>query len=173
MGEFLMYVAFARLALTVSALAMLTNCAAIVSGKEQELSVETNPAGANCNLERNGEFIGSVSETPGKVKITKTKHDINLSCSRRNYETAETQLDSGLDPWVFGNILIGGLIGWAIDSGIGSDNLYPEKTSLQLKTVPGAARTSRTMPPRRFGQSVPTSRIPFGSPTSPSAAPTR
>ena len=116
----------------------LSGCASIVSGTSQEIKVVTNPPGANCQFVREGSVIARVDNTPGGVTIKKTKHDITLKCNKEGYQEATYLNHSGADGATFGNIILGGGIGWAIDSASGSDNKYDGVVNLSLVPNGGA-----------------------------------
>jgi hypothetical protein len=116
----------------------LSGCASIVSGTSQEIKVVTNPAGANCQFVREGSVIASVNNTPGGVTIKKTKHDITLKCNKEGYQEATYLNHSGADGATFGNIILGGGIGWAIDSASGSDNKYTGEVNVSLVPIMAA-----------------------------------
>ena len=116
-------------------------CATVIEGTSQEIFVNTNPQGAECSLNRVKDskskevVIGRVSPTPGKVKIDKTKYDITIICDKQGYQQA-TYLDhSGAAGATVGNIILGGGIGWAIDSAAGSDNKYDTPVNITLVPV--------------------------------------
>ena len=96
--------------------ALLSSCATIVSGGSPKITID-----------------GNISEP---VTITTTKRtypNVNLPCvvkvkrhklnGQRIYVQSETTrykdviLEKSTNGWAFGNILIGGLIGWGIDLG--------------------------------------------------------
>lgn len=114
------------------AVAFLAGCASIIDGTSQEIVVNTNPPGANCLLEREGSPIARVSETPGGTVVKKTKHDITVTCSKDGYEDATFLNHSGVEGATFGNIVLGGGIGWAIDSASGADNKYTSPVNISL-----------------------------------------
>jgi hypothetical protein len=66
----------------------LGGCASIVEGTSQEITINTNPAGASCVLMREGQPIGSVNPTPGTVLIKKTKYDLTIVCDRSGFDQA-------------------------------------------------------------------------------------
>lgn len=115
----------------VAALVAVTGCSTIVEGTSQTLSFNTDPSGATCSLVRNGATIGKVV-TPGAVRIDRTKHGIDVTCSLDGYEPGTTHLKSHASAATFGNIIAGGGIGWAIDSAAGADNKYDEATFITL-----------------------------------------
>jgi len=121
-----------------TALAALTlgGCATITTGSGQSLTVLTDPAGAECKLDRKGQTLAVVNPTPGTVQIDKSKDAITIRCTKDGFmETAGT-LDSEFQGMTFGNIIFGGIIGVAVDAGSGAMNEYP--SSLTLTMVPEA-----------------------------------
>lgn len=111
---------------------VLGACSSIVEGTSQQISVVTNPPGAACKLHRNGEIIGVVNPTPGGVLIKKTKHHIEFVCDKEGYQEARYLNKSGIQEATFGNILLGGGVGWIIDSASGADNKYEEAVNITL-----------------------------------------
>ncbi len=113
-------------------LALFAGCSSIVEGRHQSITINTNPAKADCVLNRQGVPIGEISSTPGSVLIEKTKHDITIVCNKQGYETATYLNHSGAAAATFGNIILGGGIGWAVDSATGSDNKYDTPVNITL-----------------------------------------
>ncbi|MEQ9144290.1 MAG: hypothetical protein RLO08_08030 [Parvibaculaceae bacterium] len=104
--------------------AVLGGCSSIVEGTSQEILVNTDPSGAKCVFEREGRPISQVDPTPGTARIDKTKHDILITCSKEGYEDASFLNKSDVAAMTAGNIILGGGIGWIIDSASGADNKY-------------------------------------------------
>lgn len=121
--------------ITVSSLLMLTACASIVEGTHQDITINTNPPGAECALVREGKQIAQVNKTPGSVNIKKTKHDITVICNREGYQQTTYLNHSGAAGATFGNIVLGGGIGWAVDSARGADNKYDSPVNMTLLPV--------------------------------------
>jgi hypothetical protein len=107
-------------------------CSSIIEGTSQTLLVNTNPAGAACTLNRNDEVIGKVVDTPNSIVVQKTKHNITLVCSKEGYQDATFFNKSDAAGATFGNIILGGGIGWAIDSASGADNKYTTPMNITL-----------------------------------------
>lgn len=117
--------------LLLAALA-LSACSSIIEGTSQEITVNTNPSGANCSLQREGVSIARIDPTPGSATIKKTKYDITIICNKHGFEQA-TYLDhSGAAGATVGNIILGGGIGWAIDSASGADNKYDTPVNITM-----------------------------------------
>lgn len=139
------------------AVLLLPACATITEGHSQKITFNSVPSGAQCTLTRkneNGanEVIGSVT-TPGSIIVEKTKYDINVICTKAGYEDASNFIKSDVEGMTFGNLILGGGIGWAIDSATGSDNKYQEVNVVTLTPKPGATLTSAA-PPAMPGQPV-------------------
>lgn len=111
---------------------LLSACSSIIEGTSQEIVINTSPEGANCALEREGMVIGRIDPTPGGVVVKKTKHDINITCTKKGYETATYFNKSDVAGATVGNIILGGGIGWAIDSANGADNKYTSPVNISL-----------------------------------------
>lgn len=110
----------------------LSACASIIEGTSQEIVVNTSPEGANCSLERQGVSIGRVDPTPGAVTIKKTKYDIVIVCNKKGYQETRFFDKSDAAGATAGNIILGGGIGWAIDSAAGADNKYTSPVNITL-----------------------------------------
>ena len=120
-----------KIMITLTGLSFLTACSSIISGTSQVLSINSSPAEASCTLMRNGLPIGQV-KTPGGATVTRTKHNIEVTCKKDGYEDGRAYIKSEVAGATFGNILLGGGIGWAIDSSSGADNSYAEVTTVAL-----------------------------------------
>ena len=119
-------------ALVVTALFLSTACSSIIEGTSQEVVINTNPAGANCALSRQGVDIARVNPTPGAATIKKTKYDMTITCEKEGYQASTYMNKSGSAGATWGNIVAGGGIGWAIDSASGADNKYESPVNITL-----------------------------------------
>ena len=106
-------------------------CASIIDGTSQTISVTSNPDEADCRFSRESAVIASFT-TPSGVVVEKTKHDITLSCEKEGYQEASSVLPSDIEDATWGNIILGGFIGWGIDSASGADNKYPDHVTITL-----------------------------------------
>jgi hypothetical protein len=127
-------------------LAATSGCASIIEGTSQTITLNTNPPGANCALVREGIVIGRVAPTPGSVVIEKTKHDITITCTKEGYQEATYLNHSGAAGATFGNIILGGGIGWAIDSASGADNKYDSPVNMTMVPEPASVAATTQAP---------------------------
>ena len=119
--------------LAILAAGSVSACSSITEGTHQAINLQTSPAGADCKLTRHGEFVGEVASTPGSIDVDKTKYDLAITCSKDGYQPKTVTNKSDVASATVGNALIGGLIGWGIDSATGADNKYDGTVSMVLE----------------------------------------
>ena len=130
-----------------------SGCATIATGggEDQAVRVSSLPKGADVYV--NDERVG---KTPMSVRLPrKDVHQVRVE--KAGYQPYERELKSGLNGWMFGNIILGGLIGLGVDLLSGaSTSLTPTNVSPTLvknTTAPGStpaissARTARSTTP--------------------------
>jgi hypothetical protein len=110
----------------------LSGCASIVGGTTQTISVNTNPPAATCQVNQGIRPVGSVSSTPGGFTVKKTRDDLQLICKKEGYQDSSHIITSDLEPWVFGNVVLGGIIGLGVDWATGAWNRYDEAVNMSL-----------------------------------------
>jgi Putative peptidoglycan binding domain len=128
---------FSRVVLLGSVGLGIVGCSAITKGTTQEIFINTNPRGATCTLVREGETIGTVDSTPGRVNVSKTKHDIAITCDRPGYQTATYYNKSGWESGSGGagialDVLLTLGLSSAIDSATGADNRYDSPVNITM-----------------------------------------
>ena len=116
----------------IVALGLLAACASVVDGTSQTITVNTDPDGAVCEMNRDGKQIGVVNPTPGSLGVDKDKDDIALTCRKDGFLTETTSISSTFTGATFGNIILGGGIGILVDAASGANNRYPERVDLVL-----------------------------------------
>lgn len=126
------------LALTLTLLLM--SCSSIIEGTSQEIVINTTPDKAHCDLVRENIVIASINSTPAAVTVKKDKHDITIKCNKVGYQEATFFNKSDVAGATVGNVILGGGIGWAIDSASGADNKYTSPVNITL--VPGSSKHS-------------------------------
>ncbi len=131
----------------------------IVDGTTQEILVNTNPDGASCNLIRENITVAQIVSTPAATTIEKTKHDLRIECTKDGFHKAVYFNKSDVAGATFGNIILGGGIGWAIDSASGADNKYTSPVNLTLVplSMPAPAPVHSNPPEKKEGEGAPTS----------------
>jgi hypothetical protein len=105
--------------------AVLTGCASIVTGQDQQVSVATpNCPNAECTL-TNPEGTYYLT-TPGTVTVDKEYDDLVVSCKKEGVDPFIMQVSSSTKGMAFGNILLGGVIGAGVDMATGAAYDYPD-----------------------------------------------
>lgn len=125
----------------------LPACATITTGTTSTISVVTDPPGASCSLTRGGETVGIVNPTPGSVSVSKSMRAIDVRCTRPGHGIGTAAIGSDFQPMTAGNILIGGLIGIAIDAASGAAGSYPGSVTVSLPRADGATPGLPGAPP--------------------------
>jgi hypothetical protein len=125
---------FAVLALV----ALLPACATVVDGTGDTVTLSTTPAGATCTVDRSGERVGAVAATPGSLRLSKSRHDLNITCTKEGYQPSTTTASSRFTGATFGNVLVGGVVGVVVDAASGANNRYPPDVRLDLAENPAA-----------------------------------
>lgn len=125
---------------TVAITCMLSGCASITTGQNQPLSVDTRDqqgkqvANVACRLvnDKGTYFIN----TPGTVTVQRSYGDMHVNCTKEQLESGVATVKSSTKGMAFGNILLGGFIGAAVDAGSGAAYDYPSLlTVIMGKTV--------------------------------------
>lgn len=109
-------------------------CASITGSRNQPVSVTCSidgkaVSGASCQLINDkGQWFVT---TPGTVMIQKAYGDLAISCRKEAY-AGTAAFKSSSEAGVWGNILAGGLIGYAIDASSGAGFSYPQTMNISL-----------------------------------------
>lgn len=102
----------------------MSACATITTGNSQTVTINTEPPGATCTLSRGGSTVAIINPTPGSVAVSKSIKAISVLCRKDGYQDSSGVLEARFQGMTLGNILIGGLIGLAIDTGSGAIGKY-------------------------------------------------
>lgn len=124
---------------------LLCSCATIISGRTQKMPVITSPSDAVviCN--------GVEQKSPCTLILDRSVPAYQITIKKEGYKDTTIELKRGVNGWVFGNILIGGIIGIVIDVCDSScyafypdnvtQNLVPEGSdALVIKTIEGGKK---------------------------------
>jgi hypothetical protein len=117
---------------------LLPGCATLFEGTSQSVSISTDPAGANCTIDRKGTRIGQVNPTPGSIHIDKSKDDLSVLCNHTGYQPATVTESPKFQGTTFGNIIAGGIVGVIVDAASGANFEYPSDVKINLAPDPAA-----------------------------------
>jgi hypothetical protein len=126
--------------MTLTALCALSGCASIVSGTRQKIHVFSDPNAALVTVVNKQEETVATTTTPGFVILKRgpgsPQYRMTVKKSGYTEEAVLIEPDKKGNPWVFGNIIVGGLLGLAIDSNTGAANhLAPSEVKVHLAPV--------------------------------------
>lgn len=111
---------------------LASGCATVTKGTNQVITLHTDPEGATCDVTRELKIVASLNATPGQVHVDKAFGAIDVACRKAGHQPTDVRVDSEVQGWTFGNILIGGVIGFAVDAASGAMREYPQFITLTL-----------------------------------------
>lgn len=111
--------------------AVESGCASVINGTTQKVSIHSTPACATATILPEG----TVVTTPAEVKLRrKMVHTVIFE--HDGFARAIGYLDRTTSGVVWGNILIGGLLGTSIDASNGAAyNLTPDPLEVEMKPL--------------------------------------
>ncbi|MCK7546664.1 PEGA domain-containing protein [Marinobacter koreensis] len=128
------------LSLVLAAIALLSSgCASIVSGTDQKLTFNSEPEEATVTV--SGRVLG---KTPLTVPVDRGSNQ-SITFEKEGYKTYTAQLSTTTNPWFFGNIVLGGLLGSTTDGVSGAIHEFsPDQYFVTLKPdTPSGISTSK------------------------------
>ena len=116
-------------------LLLATACASVTQGTTQSVSISTEPSGAACTVSREGQQLGVVNPTPGTITVSKSSRALDVRCTRAGSNPAAASVPSSTAAMTAGNLLLGGVVGLAVDASTGAMNYYPANVSVTLSPM--------------------------------------
>jgi uncharacterized protein YceK len=118
----------------------LSGCATVMHGTEQEVSFASTPADARVTVDSQ-----SIGNTPVMLDLSRKRtHVVRIELD--GYAPYEANITRHTSGWVLGNLLIGGVVGIAVDAiGGGLYNLSPSQLEAQLGTTASVEKTKDGM----------------------------
>jgi hypothetical protein len=104
---------------------LVTGCASIISGRHADVAFDTYPTNAHVTIHDNeGRTVASL-DTPGVVTLKRNRKFFlparyTATIEAPGYAPAEVPIRSTVNPWVLGNIVIGGIPGLIVDNATGA-----------------------------------------------------
>lgn len=123
------------------AFTVLGACASIIKGSSENVSIDSNPAGASVKiLKAEGGAVVAEGTTPYVVPLKRgdgffAKGRYRVVVEKPGHATREVAIDASANGWyIAGNLVFGGLIGWLIiDPATGAMwSLDPDKITVDL-----------------------------------------
>jgi hypothetical protein len=156
---------------TLVGVLLTTGCASVVNGHNQSVSVTTQSkgadvAGAKCTL-TNDKGVWYLT-TPGSVDVHRSYGDMAVACKLAGLDDGIAAVTSATTAAVFGNILVGGVIGAGVDVATGAAYNYPNvipivmgRTTIVHATQPDAPGASAKSPAPPLDPAMASARVPY------------
>ena len=130
-----------------STLLLTSGCATVTRGTTDTLVIESDPPGAQVTLSN-----GMSGQTPASFKLSR-KSAVVVDIAKAGYEpvkvNVQPQISGAGGAGMAGNVLVGGLIGVAVDAGTGAMNdLKPNPIQVRLAPLAGDATRQSEVPPK-------------------------
>ena len=115
---------------------VLNGCAAILGGgTSQAVSMESQTTGASYKIKSSSGLDFGSGSIPNTVKLGR-RNEYQVEIDAPGYKTQNVVLTKSLNGWVWGNLLIGWLVGFVVDFASGAAyKLEPAVVSVNLQTA--------------------------------------
>lgn len=124
--------------LSAGMLISLVGCASVVSGRRADVAINSYPQHAHVVVRNHhGETVAE-ADTPAVVSLKRGDGFLKparytATIEAPGYAPSQVAIDPKLNPWIFGNVIFGGLVGAVVDPATGAMwNLTPEEVSPEL-----------------------------------------
>jgi hypothetical protein len=109
-------------AITLAAMLLTAagGCASVVSGRHAEVAINSYPPDAQVSVrDGRGRMVAS-AQTPAVVSLKRgagflKKAEYTATIEKPGFSAAHVPIESTLNPWLFGNVIFGGIPGLVID----------------------------------------------------------
>jgi len=136
------------------AVVFTSGCASIFCGTKQRMAIKSAPEGATVVIVEYPSLQGGqTNTTPARVVLKRTR-TYEIRVFKEGYQEKVLRLSQGANPWMWGNVAVGGMIGacaMLIDMSTGaSHTLRPTEVNVTLNEVPREAvsPSAEPQPPR-------------------------
>lgn len=118
----------------IAALALsVTGCATILGGgSSQALGISSDPVGARFTIKSSSGIQMASGAAPQTVTLPR-KNEYQIEFTAPGYQPQTTALTKGVNGWIWGNLVVGWVVGFAIDFISGSAyKLEPAQVQISL-----------------------------------------
>jgi hypothetical protein len=120
------------------AVMLFVGCASIVHQTTQQVTVESDPAGAALTVACGDVHNDPKLLTPTVVTVHRKPNHCTISLNKDGYQPKQVSLKKSMSGWYVGNILFGGIIGLIVDAANGAMyNRTPAKVNVHLTPADG------------------------------------
>jgi hypothetical protein len=103
----------------------LSGCASTISGRTATVTIDSYPSHADVVIhDKHGQEV-MATHTPARVELRRKDKFIwpakyTATITKPGYKTARVPINQTLNPWIVGNVVVGGVIGLAVDNATGA-----------------------------------------------------
>ena len=107
----------------------LSSCAAL-TGTADVVTVNSEPAGAECHIDRMAQPVAVIKSTPQSVRIVRSSYPIDITCTKEGLAGSLT-VTPGVNIFTYGDLLGGG-VPYLFDSVLDADRSLPDSVLVQF-----------------------------------------
>jgi hypothetical protein len=111
----------------------------VTTGSHDVVTIDTDPSGAICRLTQGAKMAGVVNPTPGSIEVSKSMKDLTVKCELEGYLETEGTIESDFQAMTLGNVILGGLVGVAVDAASGAMSKY--EANVKVTMIPASFKT--------------------------------
>ena len=118
----------------VSAMALVSGCATVMSGTSQSVFIDTPEVqGAACDLTDAKGHQWHLPTTPGALSVGRGDGPMSIVCHKDGYKAGTVTAQETIAGATLGNIILGGGIGIFVDAMSGAAQRYPDKVVVWME----------------------------------------
>jgi len=107
----------------------LSSCAAL-TGTADVVTVNSEPAGAECHIDRMAQPVAVIKSTPQSVRIVRSSYPIDITCTKEGL-AGNLTVAPGVNIFAYGDLLGGG-VPYLLDSVLDADRSLPDSVLVQF-----------------------------------------
>lgn len=114
---------------------IISGCATIIKGTNQNISIQSNPSNAKVVVKTTGGIEVFNGVTPASAKLPKKKEYV-VTVTLDGYKEETVMISQSFEAWTIGNIICGGIIGLIVDAVDGAMwKLEPDQIMVTMATA--------------------------------------
>jgi hypothetical protein len=126
--------------IALATFSLLTGCASIISGRSADVAIDSYPSNAHVIIHDNdGRQVASLN-TPGVVSLKRNRRYFlparyMATVEAPGFAPAEVPIRYTVNPWIIGNVVVGGIPGLIVDNATGAA-WKPKESEIHSQLAP-------------------------------------
>ncbi len=122
-----------------------TGCATILGGgASQPVAIRSNPESATFTVKASNGLTMAQGQTPQTIRLPR-KNEYQIEFTAPGFQPQSIALTKGTNGWIWGNLVVGWIVGFAVDFATGSAHkLEPALVDISLVQVRASTGELRT-----------------------------